>query len=345
MDLVKELSTAIAVQKKHQKSLLKRANVVSVGCGYRFKDNKQIDEIGIVVGVAEKLPTVSLAASDMIPENISGVPVDVFETGVLRAFQDFDPTKRYRPAIPGTSIGHKDITAGTFGCVVERGGAKLILSNNHVLANSNNARMGDPIYQPGPIDGGTAADQIGTLFDFVPIEFGGSVSPPTCPIAKGTAGTANLVAKTFGRKHRLVAFNADPMATTNRVDAALCLPDDETQITDEIVRIGKPTGVAEASLGTNIQKYGRTTHYTTGSVLQVNVTVQVSYGPSGIAVFEGQFLAGEMSAGGDSGSACLDMDGKLVGLLYAGSDTVTIFNPIQDVFELLSVTLPSESVA
>jgi len=50
-------------------------------------------------------------------------------------------------------------------------GRVYILSNNHVLANSNGASIGDPEYQPGPFDGGTAADQIATLSDFQVISF------------------------------------------------------------------------------------------------------------------------------------------------------------------------------
>ena len=338
-----DIQNVIAAQQKHQKSLIRRANVVSVGCGYKFKDGKRTDEVCIIVGVAEKLPQIGMLAADIIPASVDGVSIDVVETGQFKSLQELDPTKKHRPAIPGTSIGHKDITAGTFGCVVERSGAKLILSNNHVLANSNDARIGDAIYQPGPIDNGTSADKIGTLFDFVPIDFGGFTdpTPPSCPFAKGAAGTANVIAKIFRRKHRLVAFNTDPMAVTNKVDAALCLPDNDTDLTDEIVQIGKPVNISEGILGMNVQKYGRTTKYTTGSLLQVNVTVQVSYGPGKTATFVGQLMAGAMSAGGDSGSACLNMNKEVVGLLYAGSDNSTIFNPIQDVFEQLGVTLPT----
>lgn len=338
---IMKIDDIIAVQKKHEKNLFQKANVVSVGCGYKFKDGEKTSEICIVVGVAKKMPVALLSAKDTIPQSLDGCPIDVYEAGVIQTHQAVDPTNRFRPAIPGTSIGHKNITAGTFGCVVQRGGAKLILSNNHVLANSNNASIGDEIYQPGPIDGGTSSDQIGTLFDFVKIEFGGSGGEPnpTCPFAKGAASTANLMSAVLGRKHRLVAFNADPFAATNKVDCALALPTEEADITDEIVQIGKPAGIDVASLGMPVQKYGRTTRYTTGEILQINVTVQVSYGPGQIATFTGQLMAGAMSAGGDSGSALLSMDKKVVGLLYAGSNTTTIFNKIQDVFNLLSVTL------
>ncbi len=337
-----EIKDVILVQSKYEKSLFQKANVVSVGCGYRFKDGKQTSEIGLIVGVSKKLPVATLATRDVLPQTLDGVPVDVYEAGLIKSHQTVDPTKKYRPAMPGISIGHKNITAGTFGCVVRKAGAKLILSNNHVLANSNDAAIGDDIYQPGPIDGGTQADKIGTLFDFIPLVFdgsGGGDPTPTCPIAKGTAGTANMMAKVLGRKHRLMAFNADPWAATNKVDCAVAIPIEEEDIVEDIVQIGKPKGDAEGKLGLEVQKFGRTTSYTTGSLIQVNVTVQVSYGPGKIATFVGQLMAGAMSAGGDSGSACLNMENQLVGLLYAGSDTTTIFNRIQDVFSALSVSL------
>lgn len=337
-----EIKDVISAQKKHEKSLFKKTNVVSVGCGYRFKNGKQTSEIGLIVGVSKKLPVASLFSQDVIPSVLDGVPVDVHETGLIQSHQEIDPTKKNRPAMPGTSIGHKSITSGTFGCVVKKSGIKLILSNNHVLANSNDARIGDDIYQPGAFDGGTSADKIGTLFDFVPMIFDGSEgkSPnPTCSIAKGVAGAANLVAKVFGRQHRLIAFNTDLFATTNKVDCAVAIPLDENEIVEDIVQIGKPIGISEGTLGLDIQKFGRTTSYTTGSILQVNVTVKVSYGTGKVVTFVGQLISGAMSAGGDSGSACLNMQNELVGLLYAGSDATTIFNRIQDVFEALSITL------
>src|SRR5437899_12519168 len=73
------------------------------------------------------------------------------------------------------SVGHPAITAGTIGARVRDAlGHVYILSNNHVLANSNGASIGDPEYQPGPFDGGTAADQIATLTDFQAIDFSGA---------------------------------------------------------------------------------------------------------------------------------------------------------------------------
>ena len=50
-----------------------------------------------------------------VPESIDGVPTDVVEVGML---QPLTFNARVRPALPSYSIGHFNITAGTFGCVV-----------------------------------------------------------------------------------------------------------------------------------------------------------------------------------------------------------------------------------
>ena len=81
---------------------------------------------------------------------------------------------RWRPASGGVSIGHINITAGTLGCLATRDGELFILSNNHVLANSNAAQKGDPIIQAGRYDGGTLDGQIATLEDFEASRFGGN---------------------------------------------------------------------------------------------------------------------------------------------------------------------------
>ena len=105
-----------------------------------------------------------------VPASLDGIPVDVQFTAPFVAASD--PTTRQRPAPPGFSVGHPSVTAGTIGArVVDGSGVVYVLSNNHVLANSNNALIGDPTWQPGKYDGGMAADQIGTLSAFKAIDF------------------------------------------------------------------------------------------------------------------------------------------------------------------------------
>src|SRR3989442_14775772 len=80
-------------------------------------------------------------------------------------------TSRERLALGEVTIGNVQITAGTLGVLARRNGRPVILSNNHVLANQNAGRVGDPILQPGPADGGRLQDTIARLVDFVPIQF------------------------------------------------------------------------------------------------------------------------------------------------------------------------------
>ena len=313
--------------------LIALENVVACGVGYKVTDGQVTTEPAVVVSVARKVAAAQLTSNQRVPADVQGVKTDVLETGVIRVFQD--PRDRMRPARPGVSIGHKDITAGTFGCVVRKGGDLFILSNNHVLADSNRGTSGDPILQPGPTDGGTVAnDVIASLEEFVPIDFGSS--SPTCPIGGGVTALLNGAARLVRSRHRLQLMQQTP--GENQVDAAIARPTSPDLISNDILQIGVPTGVGEATLGTQVQKSGRTTGFTQGQIIQVDVTVSVNYnGP--VATFTDQLMAGAMSQGGDSGSLVLDSDKRGVGLLFAGSDTTTIVNPIQLVLEALSIEL------
>jgi hypothetical protein len=122
----------------------------------------------------------------------------------------------------------------------------------------------------------------------------------------------------------------------NTVDCALAKPLSPDLVSPDILNIGVPIGLGTVTLGTALQKMGRTTGYTTGQITQLDVTVSVDYGGK-IAAFRNQLMAGAMSQGGDSGSAVLDMNKQVVGLLFAGSATTTILNPIQHVLDALQV--------
>lgn len=328
-----ELKPVIEEKRRNLAYLLSRKNVVACGVGFKESEGRITDEPCVVVSVTKKMPEAQLSLADLVPKKLGEVRTDVQETGVIRALQG--PTDRWRPAPGGVSIGHIDITAGTLGCLVTRDDQLFILSNNHVLANSNAAQKGDPIIQPGRYDGGTIEDKIATLEDFVPINFG--TSPPTCSVATGTESFLNWVAKLLGSSHRVMAFQEVP--DRNLVDAAIACPLSDDLVEKRILEIGVPKGSRNATLGTNVKKSGRTTGFTTGRITQIDVTSQVSYGEGQVAIFEDQLMAGAMSQGGDSGSAVLDEEDYVIGLLFAGSDTTTIINPIQFVLEALNVEI------
>jgi len=327
------------VLKSVRPDLMGKANVVATGIGYKITNGKVTDNLSIICSVESKKSKKSLTTSELLPQALDSIPIDVNPSGAIYAFQD--PKLRYRPAPGGVSIGHYQITAGTFGCTVMKDGKRYILSNNHVMANSNDADFGDDILQPGPHDGGARpADIIAKLHDFVPIAWdGGGGGGSDCPFANAAANVLNGIAAAAGRKSRLKPV-IENTPGQNLVDCAIAEPNSEDDIKDDITQIGNISGIAEANLGMSLQKFGRTTEYTTGTVLQIDVTSTVSYGTGKTATFVDQIMAGAMSAGGDSGSAVLNNDKKIVGLLFAGSSSSTIINRIQNVFELLNVTLP-----
>lgn len=319
-------------------NLLAVKNVVGVGVGYKIKGGQQTDDYAIVVMVSQKLPLSALAPEAVLPKNISGVKIDVIEVGELRALQT--RTNRWRPAPGGVSIGHYKITAGTLGAVVrDRGtGQRLILSNNHVIANSNEADPGDLILQPGPIDGGSSGeDSIAQLERFCPIEFANE--PASCDIADTYARVGNTLAGWLGSKHRVNTLQSDPQAV-NLVDAAVAKPINDSDVLEEIIEIGSVQGTESGYLGMSIRKSGRTTSFTTGQISLINATVEINYGGDRSARFENQLVSGPMSQGGDSGSLVVAGDSQqTVGLLFAGSAKSTIFNPIQAVLDCLEVEI------
>ena len=108
-----------------------------------------------------------------------------------------------------------------------------------------------------------------------------------------------------------------------------------------------------ATVGMEVQKSGRTTGHTFGTVSSVNTNVMVNYQPTcGMGkkfkvTFRGQIVVNgsTFSAGGDSGSLILSRvsneDPQPVALLFAGSSTTTVGNPIGEVLSQLSASLGS----
>lgn len=341
-------------KRRVEERLLHRANVVGVGVGFKHAGGVPTGELAVMVSVREKQPLAALAAADRVPRRVDGIATDVVETGELFAqatllapspqrlhFASQAPTDRMRPARPGTSLGHYRVTAGTLGCLVYRGSEIYVLSNNHVLANSNDARVGDAVWQPGPADGGGPDDQIGHLAEFVPIAFNGQPDPNPGPPEEGSgclplvSALANLLTQLQLRPPPVAPKNAPGR---NLVDCALARPTRPDLVMPDILGLGVPAGVSHATLGTPVQKSGRTTGYTRGTILQLDVTATINY-DNGAAVFTNQLMAGPMSQGGDSGSLVLDMQMNAVGLLFAGSPATTIINPIQFVLDALNVQL------
>jgi hypothetical protein len=354
------VNQVLQAQEAFQRSLLAKENVVGVAVGFKEDKEATSGELSVVVLVEQKKPLVALAAEDVVPPEVNGVRTDVYEVGYLRAFDT--PRDRFRPIIPsGVSIGHFKITAGTLGTIVtdRTTGEKLILSNNHVLANSNDALVGDAILQPGTTDGGqNPADMVAKLERFVRLRYvdepdiptpdpGQPPAPSGCDVADVVVKVANVLSAALGSSKQVAVVSRPQaqiagigaQAVENEVDCAVAKPIDPNMFSGQIRGIGPVSGSKPATLGMRVRKSGRTTDYTEGVITLLNATVNVAYGAK-TARFVGQVITQAMSQGGDSGSLIVDTaEAKAVGLLFAGSNQATIFNPIDKVLNALNVNI------
>jgi hypothetical protein len=346
----------VKLSKRCRKDLMKKPNVVGVGIGFRQKKWATTAEKSIVVLVSKKMAPNELKAKDMVPRFWKGQQVDVVEIGEVR-FMDGaadaqankskipspERVKRWRPAPGGVSIGHYVITAGTMGVVVRdrSSGARLILSNNHVLANTTSgddhrAAPGDIILQPGAYDGGNInTDVLGRLIRFVPVRR--TVYHSQCATAAAVEKIANKLLSWLRPHYQVLLQRLNQGG--NLVDAALAIPEREEDLDDKILELGKINGVASAYLGQPIRFSGRTSGLVKGKILATEVSLYITMNPGEEVLFEDQLVTSAISRPGDSGSLLVDEHNRAVGLLFAGSDKVSICNRIDHVCRLLDIEI------
>ena len=248
-----------------------------------------------------------------IPDHLAGLPTERVSTTGFRLHAPLRQTS-LSPTPCGVSIGHYNITVGTLGCLVDIAGERYILSNNHVLADSNAGKPNDDILQPGNADAPASnpARRIASLANYEAIDFAGN---------------------------------------DNHIDAAIAKPDDPASVTPNIMTIGLASNPPlPAVLGQPVAKHGRTTGFTWGTVVDISFDGYVNFGTPAsprLAWFEDQIgIEGapgtRFSAGGDSGSLIVDRPGSHpVGLLFAGDDTQTLANPINLVLNRFGATVVS----
>ena len=319
------LTAAMGVQSDFEASLFTLPGVVGVGVGFTDAGTPTIK---VFVDASQQRTT--------FPRVLGTFPVTVQAAGPFRVLPPAPvagdeaegdegpvPTGRFdRPVPMGVSTGHTRSTAGTIGAVVTDGERRFALSNWHVFVPGGDARVGDVLLQPGPVDGGAdPSDVIGTLAAFE-------------------------------------AVVLSPFAS-NRIDAAIARTDEVLPETP-VGGYGSPRSeTLAAKPGIGVQKYGRTTRLTVGEVEAVNASVNVTYGSAGSQVgrFTGQIMVCcNFSAGGDSGSLIVardrNRDGsagpddrKPVALLFAGDGRLTIGNPIDLVLDRFGVTIVGEESA
>ncbi|QOJ24260.1 MAG: hypothetical protein HRU78_11890 [Gammaproteobacteria bacterium] len=339
-----------ALHAEAEAELKKIPGVVGVGYGLKEIGGKITDQVSFRVYVKEKIKPEDLNPADVIPKEYKGIPTDVvlvIQTKPLHCI-DLD---QHSPLIGGISITNfktdasNNVEIGTLGCFATLNGVSgpenvVLLSNNHVLA-ANNAVNGDTIYQPRSID------NAGTITV-------DATQERRNPIGKiHSVGQRAPYSYTYPSEGAQDYYLDCAIAKLDICISSWCNTNCGVSYKNEIrgLNIGgnsKLEDVARVAQGDLsggdyvVYKVGRTTSKTTGKVID----------PIAIEAAGGRFLLIEatqpdcngilqFSAKGDSGSAVVNAQNKIVALLY-GNDTS---NParsaachIHPVIDFLSIT-------
>lgn len=319
-----QIQATMVVQERHTADLMANPEVVGTAVTLT-EDGKP--------AIMVMTKTAALKKGEGIPEAIEGIPVVIEVTGIIRPMRPgggggVSHTAKQTPPIQlGTSGGWKYDLAngyccgGTLGSLITKGGTQYILSNYHVFeadivsgGNNRVAQTGDPIIQPGLIDvscNAANAQDVATLVK--------SSSLPNSNVDASIAAVISGMVRTDGAILEIGTISASTVA---------------------------------AAINQKVKKSGRTTGLTRSTVSGLNATVSVAYdnecagGDAFTKTFTGQIVisnrASKFLAGGDSGSLMVEdisTNPRAIGLLFAGSSSTAIANPINEVLSFFGATM------
>ena len=343
VDITKDhprVKEVIAVQDEHTPGLMSMPEILGTAVGQ--DDDGEITLVVFVNAEASNHGEVMRA----LPRGIKGVRVSAQLTDRFRALGK--PDGGGKPVPPAPPVSHTEIQTppiklgtsggwsydlangyccgGTLGSLIQVSGSvnkngQYILSNYHVFesdivsgGNGILAATGDNIIQPGLIDVGCNAAYAQAVATLVKV----SSLPDNnvdCSVAQVIPGMV-------------------------RTDGAIL----------EIGTISATT--LEASINQAVKKSGRTSKLTRSKISGLNATISVAYddecagGPAFTWIFTGQIVIrnprSSFLAGGDSGSLMVEdvtTSPRAIGLLYAGSTTLAVANPIGEVLAFVGTKL------
>ena len=314
--------------------------VTHVSVGLKERGQLLSRDVCIRVYVDEKKPLDKLAPAERIPSEIEGIPTDVIVPGIPRYHLD---VSKYRPVEGGILITNRIIgvnkdktdtgmAGGTFGCTATTSdGSPVLLSCCHVLM-ANGAKKGDYIYQPGPVTWDPVAvedapvrphddvDQIGKILDW------------------------KMTPKVDAAIARLDISSCCHCCGIEKTDEILGLSKDGVPASDKIV------GLRAAVYDSVVFKVGATSQRSIGRIADTaGKPFTIGFNGVDTTYTDQIYISGEeppftFSYEGDSGSAIIDEDGYIVGLLFAGDDDPppafrAYANHIEDVQSALHITI------
>ena len=300
------------ISHNHYKYLLSLENVNGIGLGFKQVNGINTKEPCIHVLLENKVDSNLLLKNNIIPKSYMGIKTDVIKAKmpkIRNGPQDDFIKDKLRPLESGCGItSNKPMNGfygdGTLGCILTKyiAGERqfFLLSNAHVLSDSNDTPIGTEIIQPPYVHSGRAPkDTIAHLTTYVPIEFETVDSRPI-----------------------------------NYIDAGIAKLTKNSLATNRIYDLGEIKGVDKPSLGIGIQKVGFVTGLSFGEIKTVGVSTPVEWPDTSRAFFKDLILSDNLeNDDGDSRSVVLNDDNKVVGLFMAGVDSYAYFCDIKRVLD------------
>ncbi len=284
-----------------KETLQKIPNVLAVGIGLKETDGEFTDEIAYRVFVTEKKPKSKLKKHELIPEEIDGHKTDVLTPYKIkeRTFVERRNTKDFRPIQGGIAMGNDKFPTfyGTLGWFARLADNSLvILTNKHVLYDTS-------------FKTDTSTNKAAQAF-----------YSKSCCCDCGVIGHTIIGIKNATVDCGIATIDGD-------ISSLLRITNDST---DQILHV---TGTAQAVIG-NVRKIGARSIFTKGKIVHIGDTAAAPTDPAGGAItiqpdqliiipatdetYENENGKKAFSNAGDSGSAIIDDDNKMVGLLWGG---------------------------
>ncbi|MBW8687877.1 S1 family peptidase [Chitinophaga rhizophila] len=312
------------------------AGVHHISVGLKETEGRITDQLCIRIYVQEKKHHSALHAHEVLPSEINGIPTDV---NVIPGFSACVDENRYRPLKGGIQITNRiiirdentfgtEVAHGTLGCLARSNddGRTVILSNCHVLM-ANAAQPGDRIYQPAPA---VIPEMNNRDLPFHPED-------DMNAIGRIIRGTIN---------EKIDAAIAE--INTSALDMASCNEINGLSV-NGIPRYNVVLGAAAAIPGQMVFKVGEVSGRTEGRVVDINYPATTFPIEGKMHTFKGQIAiqpvdpAHHFSEKGDSGAVIVNMDNRIVGLLFANNGNtrpqITLANHIDDVLNALNIRL------
>jgi len=314
---------AVNVQNRHTPDWMVDHNVVGTAVTEDDAGN-----IAIVLYLAQNVKSYGSITNSLAPTTIDGVPVLKEVTGPFRAMAaSSHQVKQVPPVQLGTSGGWRyDLAngyccSGTLGSLIKKGSTQYVLSNYHVFwgdivsgGNKRVATAGDPVIQPGLVDANCNANKTQNVATLT-----GTGSLPGANVDAGYAQVISGMVSSTG-----AILEVGTISATTRT----------------------------AALNLAVKKSGRTTGLTRSSISGLNATISVQYetecggSVAFTKTFTGQIIVKNSGSkflnSGDSGSLMVEdlaTNPKPIGLLFAGSNTLAVANPIGDVLKWAGATM------